>query len=218
MKQSMRSFWKEYRLFLALILLMVLFRTALADWNTVPTGSMKPTILEGDRILVNKMAYDVNLPLTHVSLFRIADPERGDIVIFDSQAAGNRLVKRVIGLPGDVIELKNNRLLINGVPAKYSDLQYTDDAIYARETIDGSTHRVKFSLFSNPRFSNTGPLRVPLDHYLVLGDNRDNSADSRVHGFVPRSEIIGSSKKVVMSLDYDNYYLPRPDRFFHALK
>ena len=218
MRTRLREYWKEYRFFLTIVFLMVLFRTSLADWNTVPTGSMKPTILEGDRIWVNKLAYDLNLPLTHVSLYKRGDPQRGDIVIFDSQAADNRLVKRVIGVPGDVVELKNNRLIVNGIPAKYSDLQYTTDAVYARESIDGSTHRVKFNLYSDSRFANTGPIRVPLGQYFVLGDNRDNSADSRVHGFVPRSEIIGSSNKVVMSLNYENYYIPRSERFFYDLK
>src|SRR6478735_9147129 len=101
MKSGLLKAWREYRGFAVFVVLMVIFRSALADWNVVPTGSMKPTIIEGDRILVNKLAYDFKIPLTHISLHKFADPGRGDIVVFDSRAAATRLVKRVIGLPGD---------------------------------------------------------------------------------------------------------------------
>ena len=101
MKNGLIKAWREYRGFALFIVLMIIFRSALADWNVVPTGSMKPTILEGDRILVNKLAYDFKVPLTHISVYKFADPKRGDIVVFDSKPADTRLVKRVIGLPGD---------------------------------------------------------------------------------------------------------------------
>ncbi|MCJ8303996.1 signal peptidase I, partial [Shewanella sp.] len=91
---------KQNRSFLLFMILMLVFRSAVADWNSVPTGSMKPTILEGDRLLVNKMAYDIRVPFTHLSLVRIADPARGEIIIFDSVKADKKLVKRVIGVPG----------------------------------------------------------------------------------------------------------------------
>src|SRR6187402_3582202 len=91
--------WKENKSFFIFVVLMLVFRSALADWNTVPTGSMKPTILEGDRIAVNKLAYDLRVPFTAISLLKLADPERGDIVVFESKASAKRLVKRVIGLP-----------------------------------------------------------------------------------------------------------------------
>src|SRR5258708_31927955 len=103
MKSGLIKAWREYRGFALFIILMIIFRSALADWNVVPTGSMKPTILEGDRILVNKLAYDFRVPLTHIALYRFADPSRGDIVVFDSRAADTRLVKRVIGLPCDIV-------------------------------------------------------------------------------------------------------------------
>src|SRR5258707_15542876 len=119
MKSGLIKMWREYRGFALFFVLMIIFRSALADWNVVPTGSMKPTILEGDRILVNKLAYDLRVPLTHVSIFRIDDPKRGDIIVFDSKAADTRLVKRVIGLPGDIVEMQDNRLRINGVEARY---------------------------------------------------------------------------------------------------
>src|SRR5579863_8085829 len=103
---------------------LVLFaiRSAVADWNDVPTGSMKPTILEGDRIFVNKLAYDLRVPFVGWRLIHWADPQRGDVVVFNSPADGTRLVKRVVGLPGDVIQLVANQVWVNGKPAVYLPL------------------------------------------------------------------------------------------------
>jgi signal peptidase I len=209
--------WHEYRGFALFVVLMIIFRSALADWNSVPTGSMKPTILEGDRILVNKLAYDLRVPLTHISIHKFADPERGDIVVFDSKAADTRLVKRVIGLPGDIVEMTDNRLKINGVEARYSHVEYAADAIFAVESYGSMVHRIELAPAGVGPLSSFGPVQVPENHYLVLGDNRDNSADSRVRGFIPREEIVGDAKTVVLSFDYDHYYLPRTDRFFRGL-
>jgi signal peptidase I len=217
MKRKLRELWRENRGLALFIVLMVLFRSALADWNTVPTGSMKPTIVEGDRIFVNKIAYDLRVPLTHISLYRLGNPARGDIVVFDSKAADERLVKRVIGLPGDIVEMTDNRLRINGIDARYSDVEYTAAAILAIESYGGMRHRIELAPAGVSRLSSFGPVKVPPESYLVLGDNRDNSADSRVHGFIPRAEIVGSSRLVVISLDYDDYYLPRSDRLLHDL-
>jgi len=183
----------------------------------VPTGSMKPTIVEGDRIFVDKLAYDLRLPFTHVSLRRFADPARGDIVVFDSKAADTRLVKRVIGVPGDVVQMTANRLAINGVEADYADAGSAARATLAVESYGAMTHRIELALVPDERFNSFGPVRVPVGHYLVLGDNRDNSADSRVYGFVPRDEIVGNAKAVIFSFDYDRYYLPRAGRFLHSL-
>ena len=217
MKQAAGKLWREYRGFTLFIVLMVVFRSAVADWNSVPTGSMKPTIVEGDRILVNKHAYDVRVPLTAISLYKVADPKHGEIVVFDSKVADTRLVKRVIGLPGDVIELRANRLRINGIDATYVDVAHLKGALYATESFAGMSRRIQLSPFGSSPLSSFGPVRVPKGHYFVMGDNRDNSADSRVHGFVPRAEIVGNAKTVVMSLDYERHYLPRGDRFFRTL-
>ena len=215
MKNGLIKVWRDYRGFALFVVLMIIFRSALADWNVVPTGSMKPTILEGDRIFVNKLAYDFRVPLAHVSIYKFADPKRGDIVIFDSKLADTRLVKRVIGLPGDTVEMRDNRLIINGIEARYSNVEYAADATFAIESYDSMSHRIE--LAGGSRLSTFGPVRVPNDRYLVLGDNRDNSADSRVYGFIPRDEIVGNARTVVLSLNYDHYYMPRVDRFFHAL-
>lgn len=208
--------WKENKAFFLFIVLMFVFRSVIADWNEVPTGSMKPTIVEGDRIFVNKMAYDIRVPFTHISLYKIADPKRGEIVIFDSKVSDKRLVKRVAGIPGDSVEMINNQLYINGQPLSYnpmvSDAAITD----LKEDLTGTRHMIRIRNQGSP-LANFAPVTVPQDHYLMLGDNRDRSADSRVIGFVPRDEIVGRSSTVVVSLNYDNYYLPRSKRFLKTL-
>ncbi|HEY7772507.1 MAG TPA: signal peptidase I [Marinagarivorans sp.] len=208
--------WRENKSFVLFMALMFVFRSAVADWNDVPTGSMKPTIVEGDRILVNKLAYDVRLPFTHVSLFKLSDPARGDIIVFDSDVSGKRLVKRVVGIPGDVVALKDNVLSINGEALEYDAIAATASTLDKQEDLLGVEHRIRIDKRGTQQ-SNFEPIEVPAGFYLALGDNRDNSADSRVMGLVPRDEIVGRSKRVVVSLNYENYYLPRKDRFFHTL-
>lgn len=223
MNVKLKKFWDANRLFFIVIATLFVFRSAVADWNSVPTGSMLPTIVEGDRILVNKVAYDVRIPFTHISLFEMGNPERGDIVVFDSHVLDERLVKRVIGLPGDTVEMRDNTLIINGKPLNYENTNegmFTKDGFFTQEESEnlfGIVHSIRVNAALKGKLSTFGPIEVPEDNYLVLGDNRDNSADSRVIGFIPRSEIIGRAKTVVMSLNYDNYYIPRSDRFFHKL-
>ena len=221
---KLKQLWRDNRGLIVFISLMFVFRSAVADWNDVPTGSMQPTIEIGDRILVNKMAYDLRLPFSTVSVVKLADPKRGDIVIFASEAADNRLVKRVVGMPGDVVAMQHNVLSINGERLAYTESDPATEAaesepgseLLLTEQLVGISHAVKLAPISSG-LANFAPVKVPDGHYLVLGDNRDNSADSRVIGFVPRHEIVGRAGKVLFSLDYDNYYLPRRERFLAAL-
>lgn len=206
--------------FITFMLCMIVFRSAVADWNVVPTGSMQPTIRIGDRILVDKLAYDVRLPLTHVSLLHLADPQRGDIVVLDSRAAHERLVKRVIGLPGDQVAMRGNVIFINGHAARYVAGSYAgisddrrDPAHYEIERYGAMRHAIRLSDYRPSLASSFGPVSVPPGHYLLLGDDRDNSMDSRYFGFFPRTEITGRARHVVASLDPEQHYLPRPDRF-----
>lgn len=226
LNEKLSRSWHEHRHFILFIVLMALFRSACADWNTVPTGSMKPTIIEGDRILVNKMAYDIRVPFTHISLKHLADPKRGDIIVFDSKVSGKRLVKRVAGMPGDVVALRDNVLYINGSPLQYEDgpvghsqVHYapvTPEQQDKTERLKGVEHTIRIDA-NGSYLSNFTPVTVPQGHYLALGDNRDNSADSRVIGFVPRGEIVGRTQRVVLSFNYDNFYIPRKERFLHVL-
>lgn len=229
------SLFKTNKDLLLFIVLMVVFRSSFADINRVPTGSMQPTIVEGDRIVVNKLAYDIQLPLLQTKLLKLDDPKRGDIIIFESKVSNNRLVKRVIGIPGDIISMQGNQLTINGTSLKYSQgysdphssnvdtplsanpdrislNQYTD----LNEDLLGLNHRVRIHRYGSSS-ANFNSVTVPKGYYLALGDNRDRSADSRVIGLIPRKEIIGRSQRTLMSLDPENYYVPRLDRFFKVL-
>ncbi len=121
MKKILWHVWREWILPFALIFIMgAPLRSAVVDWNWVPTGSMKPTILEGDLVLVNKLAYDLKVPFTPRHLSQWSDPSRGDIAVFFSPKDGTRLVKRVIGLPGDTIQLREEVLYVNGVAQRYT--------------------------------------------------------------------------------------------------
>ena len=216
MKSKLSNFWQQNKSIFIFVVLMMFFRSAVADWSDVPTGSMKPTIVEGDRIFVNKMAYDIRVPFTHISLAKLSDPSTGDIVIFDSKASEQRLVKRVIGVPGDKVAMVNNQLVINGKVLDYQVEQELDDKVIFTEQLANYSNRIQVTKNLTP-LSAFSSVTVPEDQYLVLGDNRNNSADSRVIGFVPRDEIVGKSTHVVFSLDYDQYFLPRADRFWQQL-
>jgi signal peptidase I len=227
-KTSARNLWREYRGLFAFVLLMLCFRSAWADWVNVPTGSMNPTILEGDRLLVDKHAFGLRVPFTLVRLTSGEDPARGDIVVFDSPATGISLVKRVIGVPGDVVQLEDEALLVNGQPARYSSgdpallrglLEETlaNNPVLLREEGAGRTHHIQL-LPARVGLAPFGPQTVPPGMYLMLGDNRNNSEDSRYFGFVPRRNIVGRATRVAFSINPDNYYLPRRDRVLTPLQ
>jgi signal peptidase I len=216
---------RENRTFLFLLLGFGLIRTAVADYNPVPSGSMHPTIIEGDVVLVNRLAYNVKIPLTDTVLARTADPARGDIVTFSSPQDGKRLIKRIIGLPGDRIAMRNKRLVINGKPVDYAAEGMVVDAdgggpagtaLEIDETVDHRTHRIQWlaGVRNAPDF---GPLVVAVNHYLVLGDNRDNSADSRFIGLVPRALLIGRAERILVSAAITGNWLPRFERFGKSL-
>lgn len=201
-------------LFLALMLCV---RAAVADFNDVPSASMHPTIVEGDRVLVNRLAYDLKLPLAGTVLARLGEPARGDVVVFNSAAAGTRLIKRVVGLPGETVALRDNRLYVDGVAAAYEPLGGSaDGGVLANESLGGMRHGIRLAARPAP-LAWFGPVTVPPDHYLVLGDYRDNSADSRSYGLVPRAELSGRAERVLFSLDYQRWLRPRPERFWQPL-
>ena len=223
---SKRNLWQEWRGFVLFIAIMLIFRSAIADWNQVPTGSMIPSILAGDRIVVDKMAYDLRLPFTLIRVWHYQDPQRSDVITFESPQDDKLLVKRVIGTPGDVVTLRNNKLSVNEQTAQYAPLiqQSPDHTILPSEidlyteTVLGESRTIMLHRLNGTyRHQNFGPVEVPADHYLVLGDNRDNSQDYRFIGFVHRNSILGKANAIAFSLDYENYYIPRSERFFRAL-
>lgn len=228
MKEGLKKFWLEWvRPFLLIALVLGSLRSALADWNDVPTGSMKPTILEGDRVFVNKMAYDLRFPFT---LYRIAAwgaPQRGDIIVFFSPADGKRLVKRVVGVPGDVIEMRAGHLFLNGNAAQYTpidedvarafEVRESERYIFVSEAVEDTIEHPILIAPEQVAVRTFGPVTIPEDKYFTMGDNRDESFDSRYFGFVERRSIVGKAIAVVVSVDRENWYLPRWDRFFDKL-
>ena len=229
-KNFLKKQWKEWRLFVFLVIFVVIpFKSSLADWNWVPTGSMNPTILEGDLIFVNKLAYDLRFPLTLHRIAKWSDPKRGDIVVCFSPEDGIRLVKRVIALPGDKVSMINNTLYINGERLDYEkevDKKYEqylpeeekDGSIMAMEDLDGHYHAV-MSIPGIPNARRTfSEITIPKDSYFVMGDNRDNSKDSRFFGVVDRRSIIGQAKGVITSFNIKDKYQPRLKRFFDSLQ
>ena len=224
-----RRWWrKEIRPLLILALVMFSIRSSFADWNDVPSGSMKPSILEGDRIYVNKLAYDLKFPFTTWHLAEWGNPQRGDIVVFYSPQDGTRLVKRVIGLPGDTVELRHEQLIINGQPVQYASadpklpvqLPAAERArgIFATEELPPACPHAIMALNGVPAMRTFAPVQVPEGRYFMMGDNRDDSFDSRYFGTVPREKIVGRATAVVLSFNKTNYWIPRWNRSFSSLE
>lgn len=222
----MKRWLKENRRVVTFLICFGFFRLAVADWNPIPSGSMRPTLLEGDVVLVNRLAYDFKLPLSDQALFELGTPRRGDVVVFMSPKDGLRLIKRLVAVPGDVVEMRDEVLYINGsasdygdptVVAELSDYGATVPAIRTTERIAGQQHAVQF-LPSIPAERSFGPILVPKNNYFFLGDNRDNSADSRFIGLVPRHLLVGRAHHILASADIKGSWLPRWDRIGASIR
>lgn len=218
--------WRNTLLFFCFI--WVPLRSSVIDYSPVPTGSMNPTILEGDVVWVNKLAYGLRVPLTTIELAQWDDPQRGDIVVVLSPAEDRtRLVKRVVGIPGDVLAMHGHQLWLNGQPLDYAPPQtaYREQiaqqlrpyATFAEEHLDpASPHPVMGLTLRTPQ-PDWGPVEVPAGHLFLMGDSRDNSTDSRVFGFARREDVLGQAKGILVSLDINDSYLPRWSRTFAPL-
>jgi signal peptidase I len=219
--------FKEWIKPLALVAAIVFpLKSAVADWNWVPSGSMRPTILEGELVFINKLAYDLKVPFTTMHLAQWGNPQRGEIAVFYSPEDGIRLVKRVIGLPGDRIALHGNQLTINGQPVVWSAANEAwrgyatpheqKEAIVLTETLGTVSHPI-ITLPHQYALRDFGEITVPAGQYFMMGDNRDRSHDSRYFGFVPRDRFLGQANAVVLSFDPDHYLLPRLSRCLTGL-
>jgi signal peptidase I len=253
-KRKLIHYWRrQIRPILVLILVFTAFRSTVADWNDVPSGSMHPTIFTGDRIFVNKLAYGLKVPFTTLHLAKWSGPQPGEIAVFYSPTTGIRLVKRVVAIPGQTIEVRDDHLILDGKPVAYTaadpNFPVTKDLEryhrFETEMLGDHPHIVTFATNMPPvlprgaldlrnggqvipagglklrkKGEDLGDGRGPAadDEYFMMGDNRDNSGDSRVFGTVPRGLILGRANRIIFSLDYDDYYIPRKSRFFHALR
>lgn len=210
----------EYsRSFFPVILAVFLLRSFLVEPFKIPSGSMMPTLLVGDFILVNKYAYGIRLPVANVKVADVGAPQRGDVMVFRyPEDPSLDYIKRVVGLPGDRIVYRDKRLSINGVPVKLGqpqDYSYTKSGLnYVtarnyRETLGAHAHQTlvqpdapvvrlddvhPFPYRENCRYNESEiACLVPPGHYFMMGDNRDESNDSRYWGFVPDRNIVGKA-------------------------
>lgn len=187
--------------FFPILLIVLVLRSFLVEPFQIPSESMVPTLEVGDFILVNKFTYGIRLPVIRTKIIDINSPERGDVMVFFPPDDKRYFIKRVIGLPGDVVEVKNNVLYINGeeMPQNLLEALPKDrprDQILD-ETIDGVPHKMRKHLGSRSPQAD-GRWEVPTGHYFMMGDNRDNSQDSRFWGVVPEENIVGQAFAIWM--------------------
>lgn len=200
-KSSKKSLIREYgeALLVALVLAFVI-RTFVVQAYKIPSESMVETLLVGDHLLASKFAYGIKIPFTHSYSYRGDDPAYGDIIIFEyPNDPSVDYIKRVIGLPGDVITVRDKRLYRNGMPVEEKYIRYEQPNII------------------EPIRDNFGPVTVPPDKYFVMGDNRDNSLDSRFWGFVDRGAIQAKAWRIYWSWD-DKDNSPRWSRIGKAVR
>jgi len=181
---------RELVTILMAIAIVATARTSLADHYVVPSESMEPTVLPRDHIVVDKLAYGLRFPLMDGFVVRLAEPARGDVVVLTSPDDGIVLLKRVVAIPGDRVTVVDGQLELNGlhVPITRRDHQ-------ARESLGKSDHPVSLDSGGGPPL---GPLLIPRDQFLVMGDNRGNSRDGRFFGLVPRASIFGRAAGVFL--------------------
>ena len=191
------------KFFICIISILLFFIITVGTFRTymVMGASDAPTFSSGDKVIINRSAYDITLPFSNLKFIRIDQPERGDMVLckVKKNDKGDYWLKRVIGLPGDTVELRQNKIYINRTPLKYEFIaKESFDKVeeklignyFARESGYGLLHNISFSN-KNGLLANYGPIVIKQNHYFVLGDNRDNSMDSRLFGSVPRNHIYG---------------------------
>ena len=223
--ESMKNLWRNNKGFVLFIGLMFVFRSAVADWNLVPTSSMNPTLISGDRVMVNKLAYSVRVPFTLQQIASWSSPARGDVITFDSPKDEVNLIKRVVAVAGDVVKMRDNTLSINGkaIERKLVDasriIPTESGALLAEiwsEQLGSKQVEVARIVAMNRNFDFEA-VQVPAGHVLVLGDSRDNSNDSRFIGFIDVQRITGQAVRVAMSHNPDMFYLPRANRWWLPL-
>jgi len=186
-----------------IILVVLVLRSFVVEPFRIPSGSMEPTLLPGDFILVNKFAYGLRLPVLNSKIFNSGEPRRGDVVVFRyPEDPSIAYIKRVVGLPGDTLEYRNKQLTINGEPMPQTKLPAANGIAIngfeqRQETLGNVTHTIQVRRGNDLPWS----YQVPEGHYFVMGDNRDNSKDSRFWGPLPEGNLIGKAFLIWMNWD-----------------
>jgi len=195
------SGWVEYSgSFFPVLLIVFILRSFLYEPFQIPSGSMIPTLEVGDFILVNKYSYGLRLPVTRTKVVSIGQPERGDVMVFFPPNDDRYFIKRVLGLPGDEIKIIDNLVYVNGEEAEQTkpmSVEKDPRFVVASENLSGVNHSIQKSIISG-RLGRNFSIKVPNGHYFMVGDNRDNSSDSRVWGPVPEQNIVGKAVAVWM--------------------
>jgi len=208
--EARRTLVEYSRSFFPVLLFVLVIRSFVFEPFRIPSGSMMPTLLKGDFIFVKKFAYGLRLPVTETEIIETGEPERGDVIVFRLPTDPSvNYIKRVVGLPGDNIVYERHRLVING---ELVDLEASPAATPAEPVfVEQLGEREHDILIENPGYSiNDGSYVVPEGHYFVMGDNRDNSKDSRFIGAIPESHLVGEASRIWMHIDGLSW--PRWDR------
>ena len=199
--------WMEYTgSFFPVLLLVLVLRSFLFEPFQIPSASMVPTLKVGDFILVNKYAYGLRLPITGTKVVSVGEPQRGDVMVFFPPKDDRYFIKRVVGLPGDEVKILDNQLFINGEKIAQQPLESEkEDPRYllTEEALGEQGHILRKRRFAG-RLGRNYAIVVPAGHYFMMGDNRDNSSDSRVWGPVPEANIVG--KAVVTWMHWDSFF------------
>lgn len=194
--------------FFPIFLFVLVFRSFLIEPFRIPSGSLEPTLQVGDFVLVNKFTYGIRLPMLHSKIVKLGDPKTGDVAVFRWPPAPHiDYIKRIIGVPGDRVVYKDKQLIINGVPVTQTFQRYETERDSAghlnkvevrQENLSG--HR--YSIYVRPDVvTRDFDVTVPPGHYFAMGDNRDDSADSRFWGFVPEQNLVGRAFGIWFSWD-----------------
>ncbi len=196
-----RPGWIEYTgSFFPVLLIVFVLRSFFYEPFQIPSGSMIPTLEVGDFILVNKYDYGLRLPVSRTKVVSIGKPERGDVMVFFPPNDDRYFIKRVLGLPGDEIRIVDNMVFVNGKKAEQTEpspLLEDPRFVVAEENLSGVTHKIQTGVTPG-RLGHNYSIKVPSRHYFMVGDNRDNSSDSRVWGPVPEKNIVGKAVAVWM--------------------
>jgi len=219
--------WETIKELFWIILVVFFIRWILVEPFRIPSGSMIPTLLVGDQLMVNKLVYGVQIPLTTKKLFNLKKPERGDVIVFKYPPNPREdYVKRVVGVAGDEITMRDGQLFVNGkeVPRSYvepytgpSDTGFCENYDLFSEELDHASHPMLLCHRSH-QGEDFPAVRVPEGAVFGMGDNRDNSQDSRYWGMIPTNNIKGKALFIHLPLDPTRHYLPRWNRFFKWIR